>query len=95
MFSWIIQTFIISIFFISLVHHLIYFLKNTLTVPKITDLVSCSAKKYDNIFSLVNSEEDITLTNTVCMKDELKIFLKTQMNETLIDTTDIDSLSYL
>lgn len=95
MFTWMIQIFIISILFISLVHHLIYFLKNTLTVPKITDLVSCSTKKYDNIFSLINNEEDLASTNTVCMKDELKNFLKNQINETFTDTTDIDSLSYL
>ena len=94
MFTWIIQIFIISILFISLVHHLIYFLKNTLTVPKITDLVSCSAKKYDNIFALVSSKE-IDLSQNISMKDELKNFLKTQTTETLQDTTDIESLSYL
>jgi hypothetical protein len=107
MLTWIIQIFIISILFISLVHHLIYFLKNTLTVPKIKDLVSSSSKKYENIYSVVRSNvneqnnhySDIDLLKPVLsMKDELKHFFKNQMKEEICDTTDIsniDSLSYI
>lgn len=135
MLSWIIQISIISIIFIFLVHHLISFLKSTLTVPKIKDLVNSPMKKYQGIFDTIsnsnsnlnnklntsfdtshlntNSYTDIDLlpteninyiSNTIAnadtnntqlniselnpnipnassgMKDELKLFLKKQLN---------------
>jgi hypothetical protein len=45
MLSWIIQITVISIILIFLVHHLINFLKSTLTVPKIKDLVNSPTQK--------------------------------------------------
>lgn len=50
MLSWIIQMSIISIVFIFLVHHLLYFFKSTLTVPKVKDLVNSPSQKYQHIF---------------------------------------------
>ena len=55
MLAWIIQIIIISILFILLVHHLFFFFKNTLTVPKIKDLVRSTTKKYENIYSIINN----------------------------------------
>jgi cell shape-determining protein MreC len=114
MLSWILQISIISIIFIFLVHHLLYFFKSTLTVPKTKDLVNSPAKKYQDIFDTIsntnsnysknrnnylpsiNANEynnvdtdytDINLlptenTNSSSndMKDELKSFLKKQLN---------------
>ncbi len=114
MLSWILQISIISIIFIFLVHHLLYFFKSTLTVPKMKDLVNSPAKKYQDIFDTIsntnsnysknrnnylpsiNANEynnvdtdytDINLlptenTNSSSndMKDELKSFLKKQLN---------------
>jgi hypothetical protein len=51
---WIIQIIIISIIFILLIDHLINFLKNTLTLPKVKDLVSSTNKKYEIIYNIIN-----------------------------------------
>lgn len=97
-------------------HHLLFFLKSTLTVPKIKDLVNSPATKYEHIFDTITntrinninsenaktyldqepnsnsnsysySEIDLLPTNatnapnsTNAMKDELKHFLKKQLN---------------
>jgi len=109
MFSWILQISIISIIFIFLVHHLLYFFKSTLTVPKMKDLVNSPVKKYQDIFDTITNTntntnynkylpndndndytdinllptEDITSSNNSNgMKDELKLFLKKQLNNT-------------
>jgi hypothetical protein len=97
MLSWILQTAVISIIFIFLVHHIFGYLKSTLTIPKIKDLVNSPTKKYQHIFDTISNNEihndtpnnqgsytDINLlptedTNTE-MKDELKSFLKKQLN---------------
>ena len=55
MLLWIIQITIISIIFIFLVHHLIEFFKNTLTIPKIKDLVNSSSQKYENIYNTIKN----------------------------------------
>jgi hypothetical protein len=47
MLSWTIQITIISLIFILLLHHLFQFFKNTLTVPKVKDLVNSPHKKYN------------------------------------------------
>jgi hypothetical protein len=36
------------------VHHLIQFFRDTLTVPKIKDLVNAPTQKYENMFSAMN-----------------------------------------
>lgn len=96
MLAWIIQISLISLIFIFLVHNLIMFFKSTLTVPKIKDLVNSSEKKYQKIYDTLsstpnlNSYTDIDLLPTSfieeskksdnSMKDELKSFLKKQLN---------------
>jgi len=105
---------IISVLFIYLIHHLICFFKNALTIPKTKDLISSSSKKYDHIFSILNNKhnhnnnynnnynhknnlyisesnnalEDGTYIDLLptsssesSMKDELKNFLKEQLND--------------
>ena len=56
MLIWTIQASIISIIFIFLIHHLFGFLKSTLTVPKIKDLVNSPTQKYENMFSILNNQ---------------------------------------
>jgi len=106
MFIWTIKISILSVVFIFLVHYLINFFKNNLTVPKIKDLVNVSTQKYDNMYSVIGNqhsskeytenkeetEDQLGYTNfdllpqpnsseeTESMKDELKLFLKTQLN---------------
>jgi len=96
MLSWIIQISLISITFIFLVHHLLMFFKTTLTVPKIKDLVNSPNQKYQNIYDTISHNSpggytdiellpndtfvnnDLNTMNT--MKNELKSFLKKQLN---------------
>jgi hypothetical protein len=98
MLAWIIQVSIISIMFIFLVHHLFQFLKTTLTVPRVKDLVNAPNKKYQNILNTLshNSDKDLytsdsptsytsidllpSETDGDSMKNELKTFLKKQLN---------------
>lgn len=68
MLYWIIQSTVISIVLILLVHHLFNFFKATLTVPKIKDLVNTSTQKYDNMFHIIskgnnNNEPNINVSD--------------------------------
>ena len=95
MLSWIVQITIISIVLIFLVHHLINFFKSTLTVPKIKDLVNTPTQKYENMYNIINNKSSYMNSNLeneyslidllpkkeeTNMKDELKFFLKSQLN---------------
>lgn len=106
MLFWIIQTTIISIIMIFLVHHLIQFFKDTLTIPKMKDLVNAPIQKYENMFHIINHENSNNeKENTVKsktkendkenMKNELKSFLKKQMNEPAASSTSISYLDNL
>ena len=57
MFSWIIQATFISLIFILLLHHLIQILKDTLTYPKVKDLVNVPTKKYEDIYNMINQDQ--------------------------------------
>ncbi len=103
MLFWIIQTTVISVILIFLVHYLIEFFKSTLTVPKIKDLVNTSPQKYENMINVIskkkspsfnneyNIEDLIPKTNTD-MKSELKTFLKSQLNNSSSSSTNISTL---
>lgn len=91
---------------IFLVHHLLNFFKNTLTVPKVKDLVNIPQQKYDNIYNILNSGQrsnPTSINNDVkqeakieisSMKNELKSFLKKQLQNGngKGNTTSIDTL---
>ena len=57
---WIVQSTIISIILIFLVHYLFIFFRDTLTVPKIKDLVNKPNRKYDEILSTVQTTKKNT-----------------------------------
>jgi len=111
MFICITKVSILSVTLIFLVHYLINFFKNNLTVPKIKDLVNVSNQKYDEMYNVIgqnnhnhnNNDAFNTYTSPIkddeigytefdllphptkpdegeTMKDELKQFLKTQLN---------------
>jgi len=99
MLYWTIQVIFFSILFILLIHHILHFLKSTLTVPKVKDLVNTRNQKYENIYETISktnietdnldnqpvnefsySMEDLLPKSDVSMKDELKNFLKSQLN---------------
>jgi len=88
MFSWILQITILSIILIWLVHHIFHFLKDTLTVPKMKDLVNEPDKKYKNMYEIINNQNSKDFrenllptvdTSNTQMKNELKNYLKKQM----------------
>ena len=112
MLYWIIQVIFCSVLFILLIHNIIHFLKTTLTVTKVKDLVNTRNQKYEEMYNIINDEnnhnisnynhhnnnnnnemnysiEDLLPKNETNMKDELKNFLKTQINN---DSTDISTL---
>jgi hypothetical protein len=82
-------------------------MKDTLTIPKVKDLVSYSSKKYDNIYSVLSNknvkpineissytEIDLLPNNAdSLMKDELKSFLKKNLNKSE-DFTDASTELY-
>ena len=104
MLSWIIQISLISIIFIFLVHHLILFFKSTLTVPKIKDLVNSPNQKYQHIYDTISNNSSSSSSSSTTgytniellplnndndsMKDELKSFLKKQLNKNVEGEND-------
>jgi hypothetical protein len=107
MLSWVIQITIISIVLIFLIHHLINFFKSTLTVPKIKDLVNAPPQKYENMYNIINNNKysykssnledeyslvDLLPKKEINMKDELKNFLKSQLDNSKTNGTDISAL---
>ena len=126
MLFWTVQTIIISIIFIFLVHHLITYFKQILTVPMTKDLVNSPIQKYNDMFKIIsNSESSSTINSSdylpknmeetflppqvpvvtnetkTSMKNELKSFLKKQLNgnnanQTLgSNTKDISTLDIM
>ena len=57
MITWILQITIGSFLFIFLIHHIILFLKSTLTIPKIKDLVDSPSQKYKNIYAQLSQSQ--------------------------------------
>jgi hypothetical protein len=95
MLFWSIQITLVSIILIFLVHHLINYFKATLTIPKIKDLVNMPAQKYEHMYNIISQqnsgigvESNVDYTeiellpkpNVESMKNELKSFLKQQLN---------------
>ena len=86
---WVAQVVIVSFVIIFLLHNLYFFFKETLTVPKMKDLVKRPQQKYDTLFrelrmrneeSNGNSEKSANDANdandaNVEMKNELKRYL--------------------
>jgi hypothetical protein len=90
MLGWIIQITLISVLIVFLVHHLIHFLKETLTIPKIKDLVNVPHERYKKMYetissqSINNNNELLPINNQSIkekedMKNELKQFMKMQV----------------
>ena len=108
MLSWILQTTILSIVFIFIIHHLIIFFKDNLTIPKIKDLVHAPSQKYNEMYNIISSKKEFkkeevqeeviqeVIQEVDVMKNELKNFLKEQLhgksNNNYISTTNIDDL---
>jgi hypothetical protein len=57
MLFWTVQTILISFILIFLVHHLITYFKQILTVPKTKDLVNSPIQKYNDMFKIIGGAE--------------------------------------
>ena len=57
MLFWTVQTILISFILIFLVHHLITYFKQILTVPKTKDLVNSPIQKYNEMFKIIGATE--------------------------------------
>jgi DNA replication initiation complex subunit (GINS family) len=55
MFFYTLKTIFISFLLIALIHYLYAFFKNTLTVPKIKDVVHKPAQRYDEMYDLLST----------------------------------------
>ena len=86
MLSWIIQITIISIVLIFLVHYLFNFFKETLTVPKIKDLVNVPNKKYENMYNIISKNKE-----TIEPQNYTDIDLLPKLDSDFIPNPDIDS----
>jgi hypothetical protein len=86
MIYWTIKTVIISVTFIFLIHHLIEFFKNTLTVPKVKDLVNVPTQKYEHIFNTISKNS--TIKNNI-EKIEQSIHLSTNINNLPVVENDM------
>jgi uncharacterized membrane protein len=92
---WSIQIILISVILIFLIHHIIHFLKSTLTIPKIKDLVHSPLQKYEHIIQNMSNNNTSPKPDRDAMKNELKTFLKNQLKkDDTTDTTDISSLEF-
>ena len=80
MFLWVLQTTLICILLIFLVHHLITFFKSTLTVPKIKDLVNAPAHKYNAMFNIISAPAPASASTSTSASSS--------------SSTSIDDLSY-
>jgi hypothetical protein len=70
MLFWTVQTIIISIIFIFLVHHLITYFKQILTIPRTKDLVNSPIQKYNDMFKII-SNSDTSSSPTINVSDYL------------------------
>jgi hypothetical protein len=74
MFWYLFKISILSLFIVILIHHIIIYLKNNLTTPKIIDCVNKPKKEYENIKQILQDikepKEDVI--DLDIMREELK-----------------------
>lgn len=101
MLFWFIKAILISSVIIFLIHNIFLFLSETLTIPKVKDLVQISNNNYENIYNILsqpqiqqnlntdettpihllpNSLEENIIEEDANIKNELKSYLKEQIN---------------
>ena len=54
----ILYTGILTLFVLILIHHLYNYLKSSLTIPKVNDVITVHKKKYDEIQSELDKDKD-------------------------------------
>lgn len=100
MWWWTFKISILSFLFILMVHHLFIFLRDTLTTPKVKDLVNIPQQKYEDMMkhiqynkpspngmtsiSSLPDTSSLPVTIDESMKDELNSFLQSQIEQSCI-----------
>ena len=88
------KTIFISLLLIALIHYLYGFFKNTLTIPKVKDLVNKPQKQYETLFDTMKEnnikQQPISSETSESMKDELKNYLK-ELNNKPLSSNNIDT----
>lgn len=78
---------------ITLIHYLYRFFKDTLTIPKVKDLVNTPRNDYAKMYASFNKENiedpEPQEANTTEMKDELKSFFKSLNTDAVIPDDNI------
>lgn len=94
MLSWILQTTILSIIFIFLIHHLIIFFKENLTVPKVKDLVNAPSQKYKDMYNIISQDKDKDKNkDKENYEDDSVIYNKTSYTkEDLLPKPDVENM---
>jgi len=64
MLIWTFKWIIVSLLLIFLLHHLYCFFKDTLTIPKVKDLVNKPNETYKEIYSLINNNNNNNSNNS-------------------------------
>jgi hypothetical protein len=82
---WVVQVVIVSFVIIFLLHNIYFFFKETLTVPKMKDMVKRPQQKYDALFRelrMRNEESNgVNAENSNNANDEMKNELKRYLME--------------
>ena len=80
MLYWTVQWIIISLVLIMLIHYLYSFFKNTLTVPKVKDLVNKPTERYNEILETIKTPKPKAVASDpeikTEMQNELRSFLQ-------------------
>lgn len=96
MIGWAVQWTIISLVLILLVHYLYSFFIDTLTVPKVKDLVNKPIQQYNDILSdIKNNSSNEAVIDKSEMQNELRDFLsniKKSPQNTSVDTYEPSNL---
>lgn len=69
MVAWVLQMALFSLLLIWLIHHLVRFFKDTLTVPKIKDLVNAPSHQYQQIYHILQDHPSPTASSSSPSQD--------------------------
>ena len=91
MLYWTLQWIIISLVLIMLIHYLYSFFKNTLTVPKVKDLVNKPTERYNEILETIKTSKPKAVASDPEIKTEMQNELRSFLQDLKKPKTNIDT----
>jgi hypothetical protein len=91
MLYWTLQWIIISLVLIMLIHYLYSFFKNTLTVPKVKDLVNKPTERYNEILETIKTPKPKAVASDPEIKTEMQNELRSFLQDLKKPKTNIDT----